>query len=639
MATAKAKTMTELTTDLIEKYIACNYYHRTSFHFDGYEPEGLMGGNPWFHKLIDRARPGENEQIKAYRREIYKSITRMPCDKVVNSLRKITKASDYRIDYKGAEVPAIINEEETLEEYCEQYMPIYKSVTNWFTQVGMRFNLIDPNGAYVVLPYSYDVKANEFVKPIPYTILSENICEFKENDFILYRSDKVYSFVSKGRKYEEYVYVFINNKEVLEVYKEDFDGKYKIVPVYQFSFGKLPAFRPGAVHWKIVDNMPLFKSLIDGMLPFLDIAAREWSDLEAEVVQHMYSTMWYYASQDCTQCKGSGKVQRAGKPIVCGHCDGSGKMKLSPYNSIKVNPQQLGENQIPTPPAGYIEKPTQIVEIQDKRINGHITNALAAIHMEFLTQLNQSGVAKAYDRDELNNWVYGCAYHFVENIIKPVYELINDFRYEYIVPNAKLRDEMLPEIGVPTKYELITANIMGEQVKQARDAQMDSVIIDELEYEYAKKQFNNDGTVMGKMYVEKAHDPFGTLTEQALTDLYLSGAIPKEDYILSVYIGHFIEKAINEYDNFLEMEYDQQAEILRGYAQEKIVSSMPSKQIAQELSQEEKVLQKLQSVSPLVANSILDSLSEEQVLALVGLKKDKTKEAIMKPIKGGQPNV
>jgi hypothetical protein len=59
---------------------------------------------------------------------------------------------------------------------------------------------------------------------------------------------------------------------------------------------------------------------------------------------------------------------------------------------------------------------------------------------------------------------------------------------------------------------------------------------------------------------------------------------------------------------------------------------MPSQQITKQLTAEEKVLQKLQSVSPLVANSILDSLSEEQVLSLVGLKKDKTKEVINKNI-------
>jgi hypothetical protein len=577
--------MTELTKDLIEKYVvgknsfkgkkdALNYWHKTTFHFDGYDIDSDKP-NPYFKKLIDNNRPGENVEIKAYRRSVYKSITKMPCDKVVNSLRKITKAQDYRIDYKESYLDSKINEEETLQEYCEEYLPIYKSVTNWFLQVGMKQNLVDPNGAIVVLPYSYDVKVNEYVKPIPYFIESENICDFKEGEYILYKSDKVYSFVASGRTYEDYVYVFVNQKEVIEIYRLDFEGKYQLKPVYNFAFGTLPAFRPGATYWKMVDNLPLYKSMIDGMLPFLDIAAREWSDLEAEVVQHMYSTMWYYAAQDCTACKGVGQISRAGKPTVCGACDGSGKMKLSPYNSIKINPAQFGENPIPTPPAGYVQKPTEIVTIQDTRIKGHITNALSSIHMEFLNDvgLNQSGIAKAYDRDELNNWVYGCAYHFIHNIIKPVYYFINEYRYSLVVTDKYKRHEMLPFIGVPTKYELITANMMGEAVKLARDASMDSTIINELEWEYARKAFNNDKTILGKMQVEKAHDPFGTLSEEEKTNLFISGAIKKEDYIVSVYITYFIERALQEYPDFLEMDYKKQNDVLMGYTKEKMATA------------------------------------------------------------------
>jgi hypothetical protein len=262
-------------------------------------------------------------------------------------------------------------------------------------------------------------------------------------------------------------------------------------------------------------------------------------------------------------------------------------MKFSPYHSIKVNPQQFGENPIPTPPAGYIQKSTEIVKVQDERIKSHIKNALGAIHMDFLVNADQSGIAKAYDRDELNNWVYGCAYHFVWNIIKPVYELINDYRYYFIVPDTYTRDEMLPFVSVPSKFELITANIIGDQVKQARDAQMDSTIINELEWEYARKAFNNDKIVLGKMYAEKVHDPFSTLNAEAISNLYLTGEIPQIDFVLSTYITSFIERAIVENEDFLELGYSEQNAILVKYSTEKIAQKSTSNAIKTEIKTED----------------------------------------------------
>ena len=60
---------------------------------------------------------------------------------------------------------------------------------------------------------------------------------------------------------------------------------------------------------------------------------------------------------------------------------------------------------------GYIQKQTEIAELQDKRINEMRYRALAAINMQFLEQLPvaQSGVSKAYDREETNNTFYGIA--------------------------------------------------------------------------------------------------------------------------------------------------------------------------------------------------------------------------------------
>ena len=75
--------------------------------------------NPYFSNLIDDRRPSESETIKTYRRTIYASITKEPCFKVINSLNKIVRSEDWKIDYSKAVVPTKIKEGETLEDYAE----------------------------------------------------------------------------------------------------------------------------------------------------------------------------------------------------------------------------------------------------------------------------------------------------------------------------------------------------------------------------------------------------------------------------------------------------------------------------------------------------------------------------------------
>src|SRR6202021_223709 len=104
-------------------------------------------------------------------------------------------------------------------------------------------------------------------------------------------------------------------------------------------------------------------------------AAREYSDMQAEVVQHIFSEKWEYATQKCEDCMdpmtgvSTGKIKTGnGKRLVtCTKCNGTGTMGTGPYKKIVLRQGKaaLGESDIPTPPAGYIQKQTDIVKLQD----------------------------------------------------------------------------------------------------------------------------------------------------------------------------------------------------------------------------------------------------------------------------------
>lgn len=583
--------MVEVTSKLVSKYVERGYryesYQKTKrisdklrFHFDGIDKDETSSyqQNPVFKELIYKRRPSESPHIQQYRYEIYLNHTEVPCFKVLNSLQKIVKSPDWKISYEDSLKPAKVIEQESLESYCEKNFPAFGSIENWLYSLGMKEILVDPNGLIVVMPLEYLLDANEYVKPFPYFIKSEDVYEFKPKELAIFKSSKTYQYEgTNGMVYNDNIICIVTDTEIWEAYKFNEKSEWKLELIYTHNFEKLPAFRAGGVFKEICNNSAIYKSFVSPMLSGLDAAAREISDLDAEVVQHIFSTMWYYASQECPSCKGIGNIAQAGKNIVCSSCEGNGRVIKSPYKDLVVTPPTMGQegNHIPTPPAGYIQKDVEIVKIQDERVKNHIFNALASLNMEFLavTPLNQSGKAKEIDKSELNNFVYKVAYHMVENVLKNIYFFVNEYRYFLIVPNPEQRKQMLPEIPVPDRFDILSESYLGDQVTVAKQGQHASIIVDNLEIEYIEKKFENNPELRDKLKSIKQLDPFSSLTPTEKGDLMLTGTVLKEDVILSNYIKSFVERATSEHKDFLQMDYMEKLEIVQGYAKEKVNES------------------------------------------------------------------
>ena len=199
--------------------------------------------------------------------------------------------------------------------------------------------------------------------------------------------------------------------------------------------------------------------------------------------------------------------------------------------------------------------------------------------MEFLadTPLAQSGVAKAFDRDELNNFVNAIAEDIVR-ILDGVYSLICEYRYMKIIPNAEQRRAMCPNINVPTKYDILnTSNLMAE-LTAARQANINPVVLRELEIDYAKKQFCTAPEVARMAESTFDLDPlFGVKEEDKMTMLS-NGGITEQDYIISCNIQSFVRRAVNEDRQFYAKTYEQKMETMRKYAGEVQTANEPKQQ-------------------------------------------------------------
>lgn len=547
------------------------------FHFEGvknliypYEKE-----NEYFKILIEERRPNESTMVWEHRRKQYTPVTKQVCSKVTTALKKIPRSLGWSINFSDTDVPTLVGEERSLEEYVTEYYPVYNSVENWYFAEILEKQLKDANGLLVVLPYEYYLPLeelqirpeNELLTPIGIFIPSEAVIDFKHDEYALIYSNEKFEYLnSEGKKEQGSVYWLIEKGQFTKIFVQA-KGDYQIVPFAPLP-DKLAAWRIGG---KVRDSYgitPIYDSFVYPMLPSLDQAAREASDLQAAVVLHLYPTMWYFAGQDCLECKSTGFVLKAGKQVVCGKCEGNGRILHSPYKDMAIKPTEAGTQPIPTPPMGYVQKDVEIIKVQDERIKAHKYDALSALNMQFLDQvpLNISGEAKSVDRDELNNFLSEIAFNIKKNL-ELIYEQIAMQRYPFI--SEEEQDNMLPDIAIPLNFDIETLEGMTNEIKRLIDSDADLGVINALEIEYTNKKFAGRPDLRKKIVAAKKLDPFAGMKNDEKENLVLSGLAKKEDVVLSVYIIPFIDRAIRENPDFLNLEEDKQLEILNKYASEK----------------------------------------------------------------------
>lgn len=547
-----------------------------SFHIDGYKPHrentlqakalalfGKTAENPYFAKLIDRRRPSEAEGWRVYRRAIYSSITRQPMFKVLTSLNKITRAEDWKIDYSQADTPKRIKEDEQLEKYAEANYPMFGSVTNWAYSFGLKKILSDPNGMIVTLPVSFAIPSAAHYSPFADFIPSKDVLWYSEES-IFYKTDRTILVTIDKEPQSVPVFIHLTKEGIFEVWQNSADTLAE-THIFKGKFTVLPAWKAGGNLVNIKDNVPIYESYLSPMLPSLDEAAREYSDLQAEIVQHVHSTLWSFMGDNCDTCKGVGfviKTDAEGGMVACGDCKGRGAMPVSPFKQINIKLSDPGKEPVPVPPAGYIEKQTEIAKLQDERVKNHISDSLAALNMEFLSEspLNESGKAKEVDRDELNNFVYGIAHHLVKNNLKRIYKWTIAWRYgDYGSKlSTKELESMMPALNVPEKFDLLSDNAIISQLLKMKESDVDPTIIRELQIELINKKFRESPATRKKLLAQHKLNPFPTKSTEELIDLEMAGGVSKLDFVAAIYGDTIIDELVSEDKGFLDLGHKEQ---------------------------------------------------------------------------------
>lgn len=540
-----------------------NMYDEMRVHVNGENPT----------KLIGERRPHESEYAHKYRLKIYQPITKSTVGSVIKSLGKIRRSTEWSIKYDASAIPPSIMEGETLEDYCEKNFPYYGSLTNWVFTVLLKSYITDANGLILIMPTNRILADNEYLKPFPVFFNCPQILEIREGEWCLLKAHEgeMWYVVTRNE-----IYTFEERGEKKDIVQTD---------IYEHKLGYLPIVRVRSTLHKTIGGEPIYESVISSMLPFLNEAVREYSDQQINTVNHLFPERWQYATMQCKTCSTPQGVsigyvdvttgRGATKKIVkqtCPDCGGSGSViNTSPFNVSVVRPTKdnMGETPAPIPPFGYVQKGTEIFKVIDDRISRHKYESLCSINMQFLMQtpLNQSGYAKEVDRDELNNFVYGVAEDLVW-MMDNVYRIICDYRYSFILPETKTRNDMLPSVAVPEKFDILSTTYLAYEVENARTAKLNGVIIAALEVDYCAKKFYNAPDVRDELKCVMELDPMIGITEEEKMVRYQNGGVTKEDYILSCNLVRFVKEAIHKEKGFLNMPYEKRKEIVEKYASE-----------------------------------------------------------------------
>ncbi len=541
---------------------SCQFYYDLKIHMDGMFPD----------KLLTERRPAESITIRDYRKQIYVPITQAPVHKVHNSLLKIRKAPDWSIKYDLEDQPKSMPEEESFHDYMEEDYPYYSSFTNWFFSVAFKNYEIDANAVILMMPLNPVKEDVDYYNPFPTVFNSDQVIDFKEGEFyVLLSKEKCDYKDGNDVTRKGFIYYVVTETNIYQYNQIKTDGTYLETLNIEHNLGFLPIVK---MYGDVFDSYGvtcLYTSRIAPIVPSLKEAVREYSDLQAEIVQHIHSTIIAYQQQQCNSCKGIGFVKVGdGAPIQCQACTGSGYMAFNPYEHIVVRPQQAGEQPYPTPIAQYLIKPIDIAKLQDERVRNHIKDALTAINFEFLyaTPLNQSGRAKEVDRSELNNFVYTICEDVIR-IFDACYAITYDYRYGGIdVLSEEDREKVLPKINVPCQYDIVSESVLLAEITSAKAAGVEPVILNSMLQEYTNSKFNSEQDIRDLVMATLELDPFSSKKEEDILLQLNNDGILESDYIIHCNIISFVSRAIEENKDFLNMSCTEKIAVMNEYATE-----------------------------------------------------------------------
>lgn len=555
-------------------------YEVLEYHFENEYPE----------KLLITQHPSEEAWMREYRRRRWQSPTMVATGRVYQFLQKIQQADDFKIRWttdfeKTGIAEEVDGRDNTLKYYCDNKLPLYRDLEAWLFNSFLKTYLSDPNASVVVLPdFSEFVESPEEVltldwaKPYPQIICIDDILLEDEN-FILFEVED-WKDRSK-RKWKQYLAVTIEGLVLFRQIGPFHDQSPFQVFEIPFAFEYLPVIKVGNIIYEEEDGHLVYESVLSPCLPAWNEVLFRTDDLNILFAVHALPQKWALKLSACKTCNGTGfTLNREKHKNECRECNGSGRASATPFSLLEINiDRSSAVNPTPTippiPPAGYIERPVDSVKLFQDDIVVKEYQGYKAIGLEILGQVpsSQSGVAKEYDRKELNTFCYSVCVHLATVFKTAVYHILSQ-RYAPLIDSGILTQERIqaniPVLTIPTDFDVLTSAVVSDMLAKAVSGKFSPIIVNGIEMDYVEKLYgeNSPQKTYLKLVTQLDPLPFKNSDEKAL--LLNSGGCSKRDYILSENLTSFVTKLMNQDPEWVNLPYEEQMSALYILAGEKL---------------------------------------------------------------------
>jgi hypothetical protein len=377
-------------------------------------------------------------------------------------------------------------------------------------------------------------------------------------------------------------YLIADENSIYKLVKVDKD-KYSTVLIWNHNLGYIPFVQNGGII-NICGDDVVFESFISGVVPDFDQALRENTDKNVAIKMHIYPESAIYGQNTCTTCNGIGEIERTNKfnrivKHTCHDCNGTGVIQSSTMASLMVRPLRGGEDNMPSwAPKKYIDKDLKPVEFINENVKYLIKSGYEAVNMTHLGEIPiaQSGVAKSYDWEQTNLFLYNIANYVCQVVFKEIIRFVNDIRYGVLLGlGSEELIKQLPFITTPTNYDIVGVSEMENQIATAKQNGISSSILEAMELAYVYKKFAGNPKEIAYHSNIIQLDPLRGCTQDDVLSMGANG-VSQKTIITHNLINQFVTKAFEEVKNFQELPLLKRFEIVDKYAEEYLKANKPT---------------------------------------------------------------
>lgn len=547
----------------------------------------IYGDKPLY--LLDRARPREDEDVKAYRIENYEPTTKAGADKAIDIVSKIFNPTLYSINWKEQN-----DQVKELQNYTLQYYPNYNSITAFDKDVVLRRMLADPNGIMAIKPSEIPDDDSQRLEPETVIYGSSAIWYYERDFFLIFKNKR-----NDEKQREIYTFEYYDRRlfVTIEAWYESSDKSIRfeeVLPPYNHGFKEVPAWFLRGKSKSLDNGSIVYESFFSSALPHWNLAVIHESDLLGAYITHMHPQK-YELAEECNyqfEWEGytypcyAGKINYGGKTsdnvrsMDCPHCLGTGYSSVkSPYGTYQFSRKKLEEG-TPTgmTPVGYIEIKTEATKMLEERTREMNNKAMWAINMDVEDKVgeNQSGIAKVIDRSAQYDTLATISSVIFDIHLTNQFYFINKYMFSIEAKSLNRKeDKNLPEINKPSIFDVMTTAELINNFAVVQKAGMDRNYLRLKAIEIVNKDFSTSPDVRKYLITILQLDPLYGFTQDEMSLGVSQGVIRKLDWAIHENLKTFVDRAIQENDNFLELERPEQISVLEKYGQETLKEAKP----------------------------------------------------------------